>query len=316
MKKKRILRGSKYRLSDCHLHGTNFIQESDSFKNLIRQMDKANIEKAIVFGLPVKKIFTESERTPPEYYLDNDSRCYYFYETDDIIAEEYSKLNQSEQQRIIPFLCGFNPMDRSSVNIIERKFNRYKGVFKGVGECFLRHDDLTALTLGERPRCNSMAMHLIADFCAKNDLPLLLHQNVTSVGFDTHPEFLGEIKELLSHHPNTTVIWAHCGISRNVRIPNYNRLVINMLENFPNLFVDYSWVVYDEILDDKKEPKKRWLELTENFADRILLGSDLILDFALLGPTMRRYDVLLDKLTPEAREKICTGNLERLLKLN
>lgn len=313
IKKKRILRGPAHKLCDCHLHATNFIQEKGSFKNLIKQMDRANIEKTVVFGMPVKKIFSEREKTPPKYYLDNDSKCQYYHDTDDLIAEEYEKLSKKDQKRIIPFLCGFNPMDRGNLKIIERKLKRYKGIFKGVGEILLRHDDLTLMTLGETPRCNSVAMHNLAEFCREHDLPLMIHQNITSIGFGTHPEFLPELKELLSKHPKTTFIWVHCGISRRVLIPNYSRLVTNLMNFYRNLYVDYSWVVYDDVItDDEGEPKKKWIDLTEKFSERILLGSDLVLQFELIGPTMRRYDPLLKKLSKKARENICRKNCERL----
>lgn len=40
---------------DMHLHADDFCQRTDGFKSLLLQMDQANISKAVVFGLPVKK---------------------------------------------------------------------------------------------------------------------------------------------------------------------------------------------------------------------------------------------------------------------
>ena len=46
------LRGSKYKMIDAHLHVVNFIQETPGGNALIEAMDKANVDKAVIFGLP------------------------------------------------------------------------------------------------------------------------------------------------------------------------------------------------------------------------------------------------------------------------
>ena len=81
------LRGSKYEMIDAHLHVVNFIQEPPGGNALIKAMDKANVGKAVIFGLPVAKIWAGQDREPPDYYLANDSRCYYYSYSDVIVAE-------------------------------------------------------------------------------------------------------------------------------------------------------------------------------------------------------------------------------------
>ncbi|PLX28482.1 amidohydrolase [Candidatus Parcubacteria bacterium] len=311
-KKTRILGGSKYKMNDAHLHVVDFMQNSRDFTDILREMNKANIQKAAIFGLPVKKTYSEFEYNKPAYYLDNNAKCYYFSETDDIIVNKYRKLTQQQKKRLVPLLCGFNPTDRSSVDIIRAKLKRYRGVFKGVGEVMLRHDDLTNMTLGQTPRGNTEAMMDVAQLCREENIPLLIHHNLTSVWLDTHPEYLRELHDLLQRNPNTTVVWAHCGASRRVNIPNYDTIIRNMLTYYHNLYVDYSWIFYDEILCSNGEPREAWIKLTEDFSDRIMLGSDLFLNYELLGHVMKRYDNFLDRLTPKTREKVCTGNFNKI----
>ena len=43
------LSGSKYPMIDAHIHAVNFLQETPGFENLIAHMDRANIQKAVVF---------------------------------------------------------------------------------------------------------------------------------------------------------------------------------------------------------------------------------------------------------------------------
>jgi hypothetical protein len=41
----------KYKLIDSHLHYLNFLQKTNGFKTLLKEMDKNNVEKAIIFGM-------------------------------------------------------------------------------------------------------------------------------------------------------------------------------------------------------------------------------------------------------------------------
>lgn len=140
------LSGPKYPMIDAHVHAVDFTQNTRGFKDLIYYMDRANIVKSVVFGLPVMKRWSETEREAPVYYLDDDTDCYYYSFTDGIIAEEYKKLSSEEQERIYPLICGFNPTDRYAIEHIKRMYQFYPGVFRGIGEILLRHDDLTLLT--------------------------------------------------------------------------------------------------------------------------------------------------------------------------
>ncbi len=115
----------EYPLVDCHVHAVNFLQETKGLASLLASMDRANISKAVVFGLPVTKMWQSGEREAPEYYLDDDAPCYYYSYTDAIIAEEYLRLPPEGQARIFPLMCGFDPMDRYSMRHIERMYQQY-----------------------------------------------------------------------------------------------------------------------------------------------------------------------------------------------
>ncbi|MGD9495718.1 MAG: hypothetical protein AB7Y46_05350 [Armatimonadota bacterium] len=146
------LRGSKYPLIDAHLHAINFVQETPGGPALIDAMDRANVAKAVIFGLPVAKLWQEFDREPPDYYLANDSRCYYYAATDMVLAEMVGALPAKQQARLYPLMCGFNPTDRTALRDVERMYEWYPDVWSEIGELLLRHDDLTALTYGEPAR--------------------------------------------------------------------------------------------------------------------------------------------------------------------
>jgi len=165
----------KYTIFDAHLHGVNFIQQTDGFHALLREMDKARVEKCVVFGLPVAKQWPEWENEEPTYYLGDESRCYYYSLTDAIVARSYMDLDAENKKRIIPLICGFSPVDRYAIKHIERVTSLYPGVFRGIGEILCRHDDLSNLTYGQPARINHKALFPIFEFAAQHQLPVLVH---------------------------------------------------------------------------------------------------------------------------------------------
>jgi len=306
------VRGSAYSLVDAHLHVVNFIQDTPGGDALMYYLDRANVSKAVVFGLPVTKMWNEWERDHPDYYLADDARCYYYAYTDVLVAEMVRSLPATQQERLFPLICGFNPTDRYAIRHIERMYAQYPEVWSGIGEVLLRHDDLTAFTYGEPARANHRAMWPVYQFAGDHDLPVLLHQNVTSVSRSDQPAYLYELEEAVRDHPRTRFIFAHCGMSRRVNVPFYHQMVRRLLDQYPNLCVDYSWIVYDEVICPNGRPNEAWLALTERFSDRICLGSDLVTRFERLGPELQRYDVFLEQLSETARADVCFRTAERL----
>jgi len=306
------LSGSKYPMIDGHLHVVNFIQETPGGADLIRGMDRAGIGKAVIFGLPVAKMWAEWDREAPDYYLANDSRCYPYALTDVLVAELVRSLPAEQRARFYPLMCGFNPVDKMALRDIRRMYDMYPEVWAGIGEVLLRHDDLTALTYGEPPRANHRALWPIYEFATERDLPVLMHQNVTAVSKSDHPVYLYEFEEAVRDFPRTRFILAHCGISRRVNVPFYHQMITRLLEQYPQVTVDYSWIIFDVVICPEGKPQEPWLELTERFSDRICLGSDLVTRFERLGPEMQRYDVFLDQLSEEARANVCWHTAERV----
>lgn len=306
------LRGSRYPMIDAHLHAINFAQETPGPEALIAAMDRSNVARAVIFGLPVAKLWAEWDRETPDYYLANDARCYYYGYTDVLVADLVQSLPPEQQQRLYPLMCGFNPTDKLAVRDVKRLYERYPDVWCGIGELLLRHDDLTALTYGETARANHRALWPIYEFAQERDLPVLMHQNVTSVSKSDHPVYLYELEEALRDFPRCRFVLAHCGISRRVNVPFYHQMVQRLLDQYPHVVVDYSWIIFDEIICPGGQPQEAWLELTERYSERICLGSDLVTRFERLGPELQRYDVFLDELSEPARANVCWHTAERV----
>lgn len=308
----------EYHYSDAHLHYVDFFQESEGMGALLKAMDEAGIDQSMISGIPVAKKWHEDEPKRPRYYAGDDADAYWYSATDTYVAAALEKLAPQQRRRFHPFLTGFNPVDKNAVAHIERMLELYPGLWQGIGEVFTRHDDLTALTTGDTPRANNEAMTRIYHLAAEQDLPVLIHSNITSKR-ERNPLYLAEIEEPLRNHPHTRFIWAHAGSSMEIHrhqtqldflLPTLTR----MLEAYPNLYVDLSWSVLQPYLLDKQgKPRAQWLELVKRFPERFMLGSDVVGRFGSLAEQLRGFDPFLDALPEDVARKVARDNFLAVL---
>lgn len=303
------LKGCKYQMIDTHIHIVDFNQKTTWLKDLLENMDKANIKAWVIFGMPVVKIWQENEKQRPWYYLDDDNPCYYYPNTDAIVAREYLSLDKKDRKRFFPLLCWFNPMDINSVEHIIETYKTFPWVFYGIWEVFYRHDDLTHMTYWEVPRMNTIATKKLFEFITKYDLPICIHNNITAPWISDYPKFLHEMETMIRDFPKARVILAHCWASRRLRAPYYTKMISRLLKEYPSLYVDYSWVIFDEIIAVSENSMQDWVNMTEEFNDRVMIWSDVLWDaFEQIGLINSRFNSFLDKLSPETRQKVCIQN--------
>jgi hypothetical protein len=285
---------------DSHLHYVDFNQETEGFEKLLHSMDEADVDKAVIFGLPVKKKWSYFETRKPHYYLDGYSSCYYYSQTDEYLASSLLKLSKEDQSRFAPLLCGFDPTDRSNVSYVEYMFDKYY-CWKGIGELLLRHDELSLHLSGELPRINHPCMDELYSWSTKNNLTVLIHHNTHSVGFGKQAIYLNEVRETLDRHGNLKVVLAHLGASARMEVGDeYHNQIEELLNRYPNLYVDISWKVYDDVVCESGTPKEEYIDLIKRHSRRFLIGSDVTGHFEKKLPEqMNRYDPLLNQLPDE-----------------
>ncbi|MBH3428674.1 amidohydrolase family protein [Pseudomonas alkylphenolica] len=308
----------EYHYSDAHLHYVDFFQESEGMQALLKAMDTARIDQSMISGIPVAKKWHEDEPKRPRYYAGDDADAYWYSATDVYVAAALEKLEPAQRRRFHPFLTGFNPVDKNAVSHIERMLELYPGLWQGIGEVFTRHDDLTALTTGDTPRANNEAMTRIYHLAAEQDLPVLIHSNITSKR-ERNPLYLAEIETPLRNHPHTRFIWAHAGTSMEIHrhqvqldflLPTLARL----LEDYPNLYIDLSWSVLQPYLTDEQgKPRAQWVALVKRFPTRFMLGSDVVGRFDSLGEQLHGFDVFLDALPTEVAQQVARDNFLAVL---
>jgi predicted TIM-barrel fold metal-dependent hydrolase len=303
----------RYRMSDCHLHLVDFLQHTDGIEAALAAMDKCGVEDAVVSGMPVVKEWAQNEHRQPEYYLSDDARVYWYSATDVLVARQVQSLAAEQRRRIHPVICGFNGADRNAIEHVKRMVDWYPDFWQGIGEVMTRHDDLTALTYGDPARADNQALGSIFTFAGEHDLPIFLHSDIGSV-WKREPIYLPEVETAVRDHPNTRFVWCHAGISRRIEIPTLTTDIEGMLKKYPNLWVDISWVVYEnDLLGKDGKPENKWINLVEEFPDRFMIGTDKVGHFADYPPEILKYYAFLDALKPETAKKLARENLLSVL---
>jgi predicted TIM-barrel fold metal-dependent hydrolase len=303
----------RHLMADAHFHLFDFIQTSEGLPAAVEAMNEAGVDHAMVNGMAVCKKWSSWDPVEPKYYLDDDSRVYPYSATDVLVYEQVMSLTEGERERFHPFICGFDPTDRNAVDHVKRMLALFPNFWQGIGEIFARHDDLTALMYGEPGRANHVALDPVYELAADLDMPVSVHSDVTSVWETQNPIYLSEITEALHKHPRTKLVWCHAGVSRRLIVPTLVHDLRRLLMAHEKLYVDLSWVVYDDYLVLNGQPRSNWLELLEQFPDRFMIGSDVVASMTSYVSTMTRYYVVLDALKPDTAGRVARTNFLDIL---
>jgi predicted TIM-barrel fold metal-dependent hydrolase len=305
---------------DVHFHLTNYVQQGTDIHDFVKIMgDK--VGRVALFGIPLQQTwdYGNTGDFAPTYYLQSDAPLYYYSFTDAFIAMAYRSLTRDEQARFDPMITGFNPADMYAADHIKRVLLTFPGVFSGIGEFTIHKEFVSSKVAGQTASITNRALDRILDFAGEVGLVVLLHNDV-----DTpfpkpgqEPYQVLQLRDLFRRHPQTTIIWAHCGLGRIVHpVKDQIGIVERALSNpdLPRLHVDISWDEVAKYLVATPETIQAAADMINRHPDRFLFGTDEV------APTeqakyLKVYDMyapLFAKLTPEASEKVRKGNYERL----
>ncbi len=333
-------------IADAHIHLLDFLQNGDYLENgklvpkrpgaalpagergkrieaVLWAMDRANVSHALVSGMPFLKKWSEDEAFRSAYYLDSSSRVVRARDTDYHIAlaiEDFVRAGggtaRKQLERLYPCVSGFDSTDLGAVDMIAKRMKEFPGVFKCIGEVMSRHDDLTNLTTGERPRANHPALLRVFDFAGEHGIPISIHHNIAPVSRGDEPKlplYLPELLDVFNEFPRTKFIWCHAGISRRIRVPDLADHLDRLLDaHRDHVVIDLSWVVYPEyVLKDLE----RWAALIRKYPDSFVLGSDVVGRFSDYPDQIRIYDPLFDELEDSNLvENLASRNFLRIMR--
>ena len=254
---------SEVAIADAHVHLLDFLQNGDYLEDgkivskavgqalrsgergkrieaILLAMDRANVSHALVTGMPFLKKWSENDTFRSGYYLDSSSRVVRARDTDYHIAlaiEDYQRAGgkQAAKQLDRLFVCvsGFDGTDLGAVDMIAKRMKEFPGIFLCIGEVMSRHDDLTNLTTGERPRANHPSLMRVFDFSGKHGIPVSVHHNMAPVspsGEIKEPLYLPELLDAFTAFPNTTFLWCHAGVSRRIHVPDLPGVIAGVLD--------------------------------------------------------------------------------------
>ena len=189
----------------------DFLQKSSGTRTILEAMDGCGCDKAVLIGMPCCKKWSKDEPEEPLYYQDDNGQLYVYSYCDQMIADAWLALPDDKRKRFAPVMASFNPTDINSINHVERMWNKYPGMWRGIGEVMCRHDDLTTLLQeNETPCMNHVALEPMYEFCVKHGLNCMMHQNadrtakVESNGFY---EYQFEMEQVLEKFPELKLVW-------------------------------------------------------------------------------------------------------------
>lgn len=269
-------------LIDAHCHLVRHDLSDGNLGELLREMDDAGVRAAYGLGLP----FDLEESHPPRYT--------------DLSDKSVQAMALAAPARIVPFVCGFDPRDPTSLAYVERALG--DGA-KGVGELLLRYDGSLGRELAQ-PVDHPLLLEVYR-LAGQARVPVLFHATV---------RYLDEIERAIERSPDTTFLWAHAGVSWEFS-GDSSGLVRRLVSRHPRLSADISWILWDyQLLDpSRREFRRSWLDLFEEFPDRFLVGFDLVGEYHETRESAAKYRALLERLTPEAAVKLGSENARALV---
>jgi len=307
-------------LNDSHFHLTNYVQEGTDIHKFLEIMGN-KVGRVALFGIPLQQMwnYSNSGNFAPTYYLASDDPLYYYSFTDAYIAMTYKSLTKEEQARFDPMITGFNPADMYAADHIRRVLMTFPGVFTGIGEFTIHKEFVSSKVAGPTASLTNPALDRILDFCAETGLLVLLHNDINMPFPKSGQENwdVAQLRDLFKRHPKTTIIWAHCGVGRIVRpVKDQMTLLANALSNpeFNHIYIDISWTEVAKYITETPEATANTAAVINKYPNRFLMGTDEVApqDQASYLKIMDMYKPLLEKLTPEAKQKLLKGNYERL----
>jgi len=300
---------------------------------MLKGMKLANVGHIMVCGMPFVKKWSENEPfRRPKYYLESSSRMKRARDSDITVASAIVDYKQkyandpgklAELKKIHPFICGFDGTDLGAVDLIVKRVKEFPGIWHGIGEVMSRHDDLTNLTSGERPRANHPSLLRVSRFAGEKFLPVSIHHNIAPISRNPkeikEPFYLDEFIDLVRYSKwqkggieyKTTFIWCHAGISRRVTINNLPYWMEEVLKEFGDqVFIDISWVVLEDYINKDMES---WIQLIKKYPNKFMIGSDAVGGASKIKNELSRYEKLLSLLPEDVRTKVAYDNFATLM---
>jgi hypothetical protein len=321
-----------YLFSDSHFHLTNYVQKGISIEDYLKIMG-SKVKRSTLFGIPLQQTWSYANTGDfaPTYYLHTDAPLYYYSFTDAVIANAYLKLSPTDRDRFDPMITGFNPADMYGVDHIRRVLETFPGVFTGIGEFSVHKEFVSGKVAGDKATLRTPALDRILAFAGEAGLVVILHCDIDMPFTRSQwaPIHFNEMRELLSRHPQTTIIWAHTGLGRVVqpiteqasaasatRPPAHIELITSLLGDpqMRHVHFDISWDEVAKYATATPESIVRVAAMLDRYPDRFLFGTDNVAPASSDAHfrVFHMWDPVFARVRPATKTAVTLGNYERL----
>ena len=103
----------------------DFPQKSSGTAAMFKAMEGCDCERAIVFGMPCCKKWCFYRPEQPLYYQDDNGPCYVYSYADQMVADAWLALADSDRSRFAPCFAAFDPTDLGALSHVQRMYEKY-----------------------------------------------------------------------------------------------------------------------------------------------------------------------------------------------
>ena len=302
---------------DTHVHFRPFGGTAIPFKELNEYFRKTGVLFVNVYGigqsLPI--------HSKCSYYLDCPGEpALPSIKNDFVNAANYIELKPQGVHLTLSMTFPDLAQPQNTVELINLYDKEYPKIFKWMGEVNLNKQ---ALLNNHHQPASEEHIEKWKDFMQilrNRNIPITIHSDL---GDSTDPtKFLHLMEYVLKLYPDNKIIWAHMGLSKELRTMDaaeHIRIMSSFLERHSNLMLDISW----RILEDNHFSKNRklYVSFLNSYSNRILAGTDFVASrkktFKIYRDELKVTSKINKYLNDEAFRNIALGgNYFRLLGLN
>lgn len=304
-------------IADTHVHFRPFGGAAIPFKELNEYFKKTGVLFVNAYGIGQT--------------LPIDSGCSYYLDcpgepvtpgikNDFVNAANYIEFKPQEIHLTLSMTFPDLAQPESIVKLMALYDKEYPKVFKWMGEVNLNKQ---ALLKNHHQPASEKHIEGWKDFMKilrKRDIPITIHSDL---GSSVEPKkFLHLMEYVLKLYPENKIIWAHMGLSKELKTMNaeeHIQIMSSFLDKHSNLMLDISWY----ILEDNHFRKKRdlYVSFLNKYSGRVLPGTDFVAskdsNFKIYKSELKVTSKINKHLSDEAFRNIALGNnYFRLLGLN
>lgn len=261
-------------LVDSHVHFRPFGGKALAFEKVVSFLERSGVRYANVYGIGQMLPIGSSCR----YYLDCPGTTVRPTLMNDLLNAKAFLESRPSRVRLVLSMTFPDLSDPDSVlqgiSLLDREF---PGLFAWMGEVNLVKQALFANDHSPVPLVRVADWAPFMELLRDRGIPFSIHSDL---GNDAQPtKYLRWIQEVLRLYPENKIVWMHLGLSRELmRIDPELHLetMRELLDKYPNLMLDLSWVVVDQAIFASASKRGAYLPFLHAYSERFLPGTDFL----------------------------------------